>query len=106
MIEIPNNIDISLKTPKKQIELKEFTINKEGIKHLIKIGKTKDKIILSSLNYEAKFNLEDLIKISKLFNICKSIDEAYEFIVNLFSRNKVNIKEINDNKLLKINILK
>ena len=51
MTEILNDIDICLKTPEKQVESKEFTINKEGIKHLIKIGKTKDKIILSSLNY-------------------------------------------------------
>ena len=104
MTDSPNDVDICLKTPEKQIESKEFTLNKESLKFNIKIGKTRDKIILSSLNYEAKFNLDDLIKTSKLFNICKSIDEVYEFIVNLFGRKKVIIKEINDNKLLKLNL--
>ena len=104
MTDSPNEVDICLKTPEKQIESKEFTLNKESLKYNIKIGKTRDKIILSSLNYEAKFNLDDLIKTSKLFNICKSIDEVYEFIVNLFGRKKVIIKEINDNKLLKLNL--
>ena len=103
MTEFQNEIDMCLKTPEKQIESKEFTLNKDGIKYRIKIGKTKDKIFLTYLNYEIKSNLDDLIKTSKLFSICKSIDEVYEFILNLFSRNKVIIKEISTNKLLKLN---
>ena len=103
MTEFQNEIDMCLKTPEKQIESKEFTLKKDGIKYRIKIGKTRDKIFLTYLNYEMKSNLDDLIKTSKLFSICKSIDEVYEFILNLFSRNKVIIKEINTNKFLKLN---
>ena len=102
MSEILNDFDICIKTPETQIESKEYTLNKDNIKYHIKIGKTKDKIVLSSLNYEVKFNLDDLIKISKLFSICKSIDEVYELLINLFNRNKVIIKEIITNKLLKL----
>ena len=50
MTDSPNDVDICLKTPEKQIESKEFTLNKESLKYNIKIGKTRDKIILSSLN--------------------------------------------------------
>ena len=102
MTEFPNDIDTCLKTPESQLDLKEYTLNKDNNKYGIKIGKTKDEIILNYLNYEGKFNLDDLIKISKLFCICKSIDEVYEFIINLFNRNKVAIKEINNNKYLKL----
>ena len=102
MTEFPNDIDTCLKTPESQLDSKEYTLNKDNNKYGIKIGKTKDEIILNYLNYEGKFNLDDLIKISKLFCICKSIDEVYEFIINLFNRNKVAIKEINNNKYLKL----
>ena len=105
MNESQTDIDIYYKTPEKQLESKEFTLNKDNIKYHIKIGKTNDKIFLTSLNYEAKLTLEDLKKTSKLFCICKSIDEVYEFLINLFIRNKVVIKEINTNNLLKINLI-
>ena len=104
MSEILNDFDICEKTPENELESKEYTLKKDNIKYHIKIGKTKDKILLSSLNYEAKFNLEDLVKISKLFSICKSIDEVYEFLINLYNRNKVVIKEIITNKLLKLHL--
>ena len=102
MTEIPNDFDICIKTPERQLESKEFTISKDKTKYHIKLGKTKDKIILSSLNYEGNFDLDDLIKISRLFSICKSIDEVYEFILNLFHRNKVIIKEVITNKEIKL----
>ena len=106
MAEFQNEIDIYLKTPEKQIDYsKEYILNKDNNKYHIKIGKTKDKIILNCLNYEGKFNLDDLIKISRLFCICKSIDEIYEFIINLFNRNKIIVKEISTNKLLKLNLV-
>ena len=99
-----SDIDICLKTPEKQLDSKEFTLNKDNIKYHLKIGKTKDKIFLTTLNYEAKFTLDDIIKTSKLFSICKSIDEVYEFLINLFIRNKASIKEINTNIFLKLNL--
>ena len=104
MAEIINDIDIYLKTNEKQLDSKEYNLNKDNVKYNIKIAKTKDKIILNSINYEKKLNIDDLIKISKLFSICKSIDDAYEFLINLFNRNKIIIKEVNTNKSLKLNL--
>ena len=43
--------------------------------------------------------------ITKLFSICKSIDDAYELLINLFNRNKATIKEISTNKSFKLNLL-
>ena len=105
MTEIINDIDIYLKTQDKQLDSKEYILNKDSIKYNIKIAKTKDKLIISSINYEKKLNLDDLIKITKLFSICKSIDDAYELLINLFNRNKATIKEIITNKSFKINLL-
>ena len=97
-----SDLDICLKAEDDQIEAREYSLTKDKIKYNIKVGKIKSKIIISSIHYEYKSNLEDLIQISKLFNICKSIDDVYEFIINLFNKKKVSIKEIIPNKTLKI----
>jgi len=102
MDEIMKDIDICLKPVEEQIDSKEFSLSKDSIKYNINVIKTKSKIILSCIHYEYKSNLEDLIKISKLFNICKSIEEIYEFIINLFNNKKVSIEEIIPNKTLKL----
>ena len=95
------DIDICLK-PEEEIESKEYSLSKDNIKYNIKVIKTKLKLILSCIHYEFKSNIEELITISKLFNICKSIEEVYEFIINLFNNKKVFINEIIPNKTLKL----
>ena len=102
MNDIIPDIDVCLKAEEEQLESKEYSLSKENINYNIKVGKTKSKIVLSCIHYEYKSNLENLINISKLFNICKSIEEVYEFIINLFNRKKVTIKEIIPNKTLTI----
>ena len=99
-----NEIDICLKTPEKPLDSKEFVLNKDNHKYNIKIGKTYERLLITCLNYEGGFNLDDLVKTSRLFCICKSIDEVYEFLINLFNKNKVIIKEINKNNILKLNL--
>lgn len=99
-----NEIDICLKTPEKPLDTKEFILNKDNHKYNIKISKTYERLLITCLNYEAGFNLDDLVKTSRLFCICKSIDEVYEFLINLFNKNKVIIKEINKNNILKLNL--
>ena len=99
------DIDIYLKPEEEQIDWKEYSLSKDKVKYNIKAGKTRTKIILNCIHYEYKSNLEDLIQISKLFNICKSIDEIYEFIINLFNKKKVTIKEIIPNKTLKLYLM-
>ena len=100
-----NDIEIYLKGNEKQLDSKEYILSKDSVKYNIKIVKTKDKIIISSINYEKKFDIDDLIKISKIFCICKSIDDVFELIINLFNRNKITIKEVNTNKSLKLNLM-
>ena len=94
--------DLCLDPSEEQIEFKEYSISKDNIKYNIKISLTKGKININCIHYENKFNLDELIKISKLFSICKSIEEVYEFIINLFNKKKISIKEIIPNKILKI----
>ena len=100
MKDIKDN-NICLK-PEEEIESKEYSLSKDNIKYNIKVIKTKLKLILSCIHYEFKSNIEELITISKLFNICKSIEEVYEFIINLFNNKKVSINEIIPNKALKL----
>ena len=101
MIKDMKDIDICL-NPEEEIESKEYSLSKDNIKYNIKVIKTKLKLIMSCIHYEFKSNIEELITISKLFNICKSIEEAYEFIINLFNNDKVFINEIIPNKTLKL----
>ena len=96
--------DLFIKTPAKPLDTKEFILNKDNHKYYVKIMKSYEKIIISCLNFEDSFSLDDLSKISKLFCICKTIDEGYEFLINLFNKNKVIIKEINKNSILKLNL--
>ena len=61
----------------------------------IMIGKTKDDIFIRSSYYEIIIDPENLSLLTKV--IYKSIDEAYEFIENIFNQNKFRIKEKSSN---------
>ena len=84
MTDTLKDIDIYDKSPEKPLEEKEYTLTKDNTKYNIKISKTKDKVIIYNATYEAKFYLDDFVKISKLFCICKAIDELYfkSFLIN------------------------
>lgn len=96
-----------IKTPFENVdEEEEIIIKKEyRIKYLsnivkIIIAKVKYNIIIRSSYYELKYNINDLFILTKIkFN---SIDEAYEFIVNIFNQNKYYIKEISSDKIILI----
>ena len=79
---------------------KEYKIKHQSNIIKIIIEKTKNNIIIRSSYYELKYNINELFSLTKIkFN---SIDEAYEFIDNIFNQNKYNIKEISSNKLILI----
>ena len=101
-INITNYNTIEEDRFKKLIDTKEFSLIKENIKYNLKISKTKDKIFIRCNNYETKLNLDDFIKINPLFNICKTINDVYELILNLFTHNKVSINEIKKNSIIKL----
>ena len=78
----------------------EFYLIKENNAYKIIIEKLKNEILIKCKNYEIKLNNNDLSILSK--SIINTIDEAYQFIINIFEYNKVIIKEIIINKSIKL----
>ena len=66
----------------------------------ITIEKTNRNIIIHTTYYQLKLNTEQ-VSVQINDNI-KSIDEAYEFITNIFNQNKYYIKEITSNSIILI----
>ena len=97
-LEIPENLE-NLVYQEYFFMMKNFLIYK------IKIGIIDDKIIIESGNYSITFNFKE---INLLFKTeFSSIQNAYEYIINLFDENNYMIKEVNIKKemilYLKIN---
>ena len=89
------------------IEKKEFKIEYKNKLYDIIICKTKNKkfLILQCYEQDNKYNkfevhlkFDDLIKLSKAFKVCESIDDAYKIILNKFNEKKVFIQESKDFK--------
>ena len=79
---------------------KEYKIKHQSNIVKILIEKTKYNIIIRSSYYVLKYNINDLSILTKIkFN---SIDEAYEFIDNIFNQNKYYIKKILNDKIILI----
>ena len=73
----------------------EYFMVKDNTIYKISIGKI-DTIVIKCKNYFINLTLNYLLLITeKNFN---SIDEAYEFIIDLFEENKVSIGDITKNK--------
>jgi len=70
----------------------EFYIIKENIIYKIIIHIDNNEIKIKSRNYEIAFDLNKISLITKE-KFLKIID-AYDFIVNIFNENKVNIKNV------------
>ena len=92
-------IDFSL------FDYKEFYILNSYIIFKIIIGKIENEIIINCKNYKISFNVKDLyILTGKNFD---SIEDAYDYIVNIFEQNNYRITKISTNKeihlLLKLN---
>ena len=82
------------------IEYKEYYLIKENIVHKIIIEKRKDEINIKTKNYEKKLDLNELSTLTK--SILNTIDDGYQFIINIFEENKVTIKDIIKNKSIKL----
>ena len=102
-------------TPKPSVEekikdIKEYHINYLNKNYLVKLGKLNksEKIvvileetdIIKNYLYKSEFSLDDLKRLSKLFRIFDSIDEAYNDI-NDIKIKKVELNEIDINLILK-----
>ena len=97
-----NKININKNFELSSIIYQDFYLIKDNIIHKIIIEKNNNKIIIKSRKYNNIFNLNDF---SILLNFpFISINDAYEFIINIFEENKVVIKKYTVNKEMKISL--
>ena len=95
-------------------ESKEYIIDLEKFKFNVQIGKiNKNSIIFFQINelnsfsnvfYESYYSLDDLKKISKLFRIFDTIDEAYNEFNEIFKNKKLNIEKELNGIILQLNL--
>ena len=78
----------------------EFYLIKENNVFKFIIGKRIDEIFIKSNNYEIELNINELTILTKSF--FNNINDGYDFIINLFEENKVNIKDIIIKKSIKL----
>ena len=81
-------------------EFQEFYLIKDNNAFKIFIGKRKDDIIIKCENYEIQFTFNELSILTK--TVFNNIDESYNYIIKLFQKNKVSIKDIDINKTFKL----
>ena len=77
------------------IEYEEYFLVKENIAYKFIIGKRKNDIIIKCKNYEIKLNNNDLSLLTE--NILNTLDNAFDFMINIFEENKVMIKDVTIN---------
>ena len=102
-IDIENIDDKSLnekKISERFIEYQKYYLIIENSVYKIIIGKRKSEILIKSKKYEIALTCNDFyLLIKKDF---KTIDELYDFILNLFEENRVIIKKIKINESMKL----
>lgn len=81
-------------------DFKEYNIFYNNNFYNFKISKRIYDIFIQSKNYELNFHHKDLQEMTK--SIIESLDEGYKYITYLFDENMVNIKEIIEEKEIKI----
>ena len=85
---------------KQIINYDEYYLIKDNIVLNILIGYNEKEIILKYRNYIALFNKNNLSILTK--NTFDSIDKGYLFIIDIFEKNKVYVKDIEINKKIKL----
>ena len=90
--------------------IKEYTLLLEKVEYNIIIGLSENKnsiIFRAKLKndfvncyYESNMDLNDLVKLNKIFFLYEKIDDAFDFINGLFNENKIYLKEILNNEIL------
>ena len=85
------------------LEYEEYFLLKENIIYKISIEKTKSEIYIKYKNYRINLNHKDLsILMKKKFS---SINEVYQYMIDRFEDNKIEIKNIFKNKEMSLIIL-
>ena len=96
------NIPLNNLTIKESENSKQFILTKDSIPHNILIKKYNNYLLFKSREYQLVSNLDILIKMTNI-NF-ETIDGAYNFIIDLFNKNRAFIKDITNN-MLKIFLL-
>ena len=81
---------------------KQYILKKDSSSYKIIITLKDNEIIFKSKKYQLTSNLENFFKITN--NYFNSIDDAFDFTIALFDKNRAFIKEIS-NKMMKILLL-
>jgi len=81
-------------------EYQEFYLQAFNIIHKIIVCKKNEEVIIKSNKYELFLNYNELSTLTKLKFL--SIDEAYNYLINLFDENKIVVKSILINKSIQI----
>mgnify|MGYP002624997218 CR=1 FL=1 len=93
---LSDNVDINGEL----LDCQEFYLLNEKKIFKIIVGKKEDGIIIKSINYVISFKASDL---SSLIDYeFESIEEAYNFIINMLNKDKVTIGNIIHNEIMKI----
>ena len=103
MDEAPNSssyLPTNSQTLSLLIDSQEYFLVNDDIIYKIVIGKNNFEIFIKNKNYMFTFNENDLSILTKKKFI--SIDEAYDFIIDLFEENKVSISNITIKKEIKL----
>jgi len=81
-------------------EYQEFYLQAFNIIHKIIVCKRNEEVIIKSNKYELFLNYNELSTLTKLKFL--SIDEAYNYLIELFDENKIVVKSILINKSIQI----
>ena len=84
------------------VDFKEFKIKKENNEYIVAIGIKEDNIIMKIESYELELYHKDIQKIMNITIENNSIEKMFEFFIESFEKEKVSIKEILINKILKL----
>lgn len=82
------------------LEQNDFLLSKDDTSYKIEVYKTSDKVIIKNSNYKVKLSTNEISEITKI--IFNSINEAYKYIVKIFNKKKVIIKDILKNNKIKL----
>ena len=104
--DISNSFSSSIKDElynSNNLNQKAFIIYKDSLSYKIKLVIEEGFIKLKSLNYELKLSKEEF---SNIIGIeFKTLNNAFNFIIDSFSLGNINLKEIISNKIIKLNII-
>ena len=85
------------------IDFQEYYLIKDNIIYKFIIYKKNKELIIKYRNYQISFDINNLQKLTKSY--FNNIDDAFEFVTNLFEDNKVILGNINPKKEMKLKIV-